>query len=359
MKRIAICADGTWNWPDQKDRGRRKPSNVVKIARGIVPRGSDGVPQLIYYHEGVGTHWGLDKIAGGGFGLGLSANIVQAYHFIVLNYEPGDDLFLFGFSRGAYTVRSLAGLLNSIGILPKNHDFFTPEGYALYRARASTDEVEAFRKKNHARCGPVKFIGVWDTVGALGVPMGLFHGFNRKYEFHDVSLTPNIEHAYHALAIDERRRPFLPSLWELPEGSAQTLRQVWFPGVHTNVGGGYANDGLANNAMHWIKQSAQRHGMEFDDDFLEPYRACPGGELRDSLTLAYRVLIPAWREIGGKNRGKEALHSSALQRFDGNYDYRPPNLARAIRAGTIPIEETPSPADPHEGPREQTPPNAR
>ena len=103
---------------------------------------------------------------------------------------------------------------------------------------------------------------------------------------------------YFGGSIDERRRPFLPSLWELPERSRQTLKQVWFPGVHTNVGGGYDRDGLANSAMHWIKQSAKRHGMEFDDDFLEPYAACPGGELRDSLTLAYRVLIPAWREIG-------------------------------------------------------------
>ena len=300
MKRIAICADGIWNKPDQEDRGKRKPTNVVKTARGILPRASDGTSQIVHYNDGVGTNWGLDKIAGGGLGLGLSGNVVEAYQFLVLNYEPGDDIFLFGFSRGAYTARSLAGLINNLGLLPKDHTYYTPEAYGLYRNRASEVERDNFKSEHNTREVPIKYIGVWDTVGTLGIPIGLFKNFNRRYEFHEVKLTPNIEHAYHALAIDERRRPFFPSLWQLPEGSSQTLEQMWFAGVHSNIGGGYRKDGLANISLHWIKEKAQACGLEFNEAFLGHYRPYHMHELRDSMTVMYRLLIPKTRSIGNK-----------------------------------------------------------
>lgn len=326
MKRIVVCADGTWNNPDQQDRGKRKPTNVVKTARGLMPRANDGVAQIVFYHDGVGTSWGLDKIAGGGFGIGLSANIVDAYQFLVLNYEPGDEIFLFGFSRGAYTVRSLAGLLDRIGILPKDNAFYIPDGYQLYRETRSDDEINVFRTHHECREGSLKFIGVWDTVGALGIPVGLFKSFNKKYQFHEVGLSKNIENAYQALAIDERRRPFQPSLWTLPAGSPQTLEQLWFPGVHSNIGGGYSKDGLANAALHWIKEKAASHGLEFDEKFLGHYRPWHKHELRDSMTLAYRLLIPKWRVIGEKENGNESVHHSAWQRLDSVADYKPKNL---------------------------------
>lgn len=331
MKRIAICADGTWNKPDQKDRGKRKPTNVVKTARGLLPRTHDNVTQIAYYHDGVGTNWGLDKIAGGGFGLGLSANIVDAYQFLVLNYEPGDEIFLFGFSRGAYTVRSLAGLIDMLGVLPKDNAFYIPDGYKLYRERKSDSEIDSFRIEHNSRECKIKFVGVWDTVGALGIPIGIFKSFNNKYQFHEVGLSVNIENAYQALAIDERRRPFQPSLWTLPDGSTQTLQQVWFPGVHSNVGGGYSKDGLANSALHWIKERAAEHGLQFDDSFLGYYRPWHKHELRDSMTWAYRLLIPKWREIGEGNNSNESVHESAFLRMDDMLDYRPKNLLNYIK----------------------------
>lgn len=330
MKRIVVCADGTWNKPDQVDRGKRKPTNVVKTARGVKPRSTDGVVQIVSYYDGVGTSWGLDKIAGGGFGVGLSANIVDAYQFLVLNYEPGDEIFLFGFSRGAYTVRSLAGLLDKIGLLPKENAFFIPDGYQLYRETKSEQEIEAFRGEYNCRQGLIKFIGVWDTVGALGIPVGLFKSFNRKYQFHEVGLAENIQHAYQALAIDERRRPFQPSLWSLPNGSTQTLEQVWFPGVHSNIGGGYNKDGLANAALHWIKEKAASLGLEFDEKFLGHYRPWHRHEMRESMTLMYWLLIPKWRVIGEMQNGNEFVHKSAFKRMDSVVDYKPKNLLAYI-----------------------------
>ncbi len=339
MKRIVICADGTWNKPDQKDRGRRKPSNVVKISRAVLPVDSNGTVQTTFYHDGVGTNWGLDRIAGGGFGMGLSANILNAYSFIVLNYVPGDEIFLLGFSRGAYTVRSLAGLLHEVGILPKDHAFFMPEAYALYRRNADETTLAAFRAEHACLPGPVKYVGVWDTVGALGIPIGLFKSFNARYEFHQVGLTRNIEHAYHALAIDERRRPFKPALWELEAGSGQTLEQVWFPGVHSNVGGGYDKDGLANGALHWIKGTARKHGLALSSAFLGHYRPYSKHEFRNSMKLPYWLLLPARRRIGANARANERIHVSAVERRDSVPDYRPRNLEQALAANVPVCEE--------------------
>ncbi len=326
MKRIAVCADGTWNRPDQEDRGKRKPTNVVKTARGILPTAADGTNQIVYYHDGVGTNWGTDKIAGGGMGIGLSSNIVDAYQFIVLNYEPGDELYLFGFSRGAYTVRSLAGLLHKLGVLPKNHAFYTPEAYKLYRDRVNDEAIADFRAAHNSEDISINFIGVWDTVGALGVPVGLFKRFNKRYEFHEVSLTKNVEAAYQALAIDERRRPFAPSLWELPENSPQILEQVWFPGVHSNIGGGYRKDGLANISLHWLVDKAEEQGLEFDREFLAHYKPWHGHELRDSMSIMYRVLVPKLRKIGSTSRGNESVHPLAIKRLEEIADYKPKNL---------------------------------
>jgi len=326
MKRIIICADGTWNKPDQKDQGKRKPTNVVKTARAILPMAMDGTSQIVFYNDGVGTNWGIDKIAGGGFGIGLSANIVDAYQFLVLNYEPGDEIYLFGFSRGAFTVRSLAGLIDEVGLLPKDHAFFTPEAYTLYRNGAEAPSIEKFKSEHSVRNTKIKFVGVWDTVGALGIPVGIFKWFNKQYEFHKVELVDSIDNAYQALAIDEKRKPFGPALWKLPAGSGQTLEQVWFTGVHSNIGGGYSKDGLANISLHWIKEKAQSHGLEFDEEFLDHYRPWHMHELRDSMTLLYRLLGPKLRPVCTGERTNETIHPSVRKRMSEDNTYSPKNL---------------------------------
>lgn len=348
MKRIVVCADGTWNEPERKDEatGRPQPTNVLKVARAIRPRSAVGVDQVVYYHEGVGTDGGLDQFTGGAFGTGMARNVRALYRFLVYNFEPGDELYFFGFSRGAFTVRTLAGFMNKVGLLEKDDEYYTPEIYGLYAKSTPTDSPEwkhAFRNVKGTRpCPRIRFVGVWDTVGALGAPGILGQLFNRdKYRYHDIGLNPTIENACHALAIDERRKPFLPSLWVRPLGWTGNLTQAWFPGVHSNVGGSYSPDGLANEALHWMVEKAESLGLEFDPAYLANYRACFNSVLNDSMTALYRVMGEHVRPVGEQPDGHEAIHRAALDRKalpECRYD--PVNLRQPASAGNLPVEDT-------------------
>ncbi len=332
MKRIIICADGTWNKPDRVIDGKRKPSNIVKITRSILPVDNEGIHQIVFYDEGVGTHWGFDKVLGGAFGQGLSKNIVDCYRFLVNNFSQGDEIYLFGFSRGAYTVRSLAGLIGKCGILPKKDAFFIPEAYAVYRDRKNEEETHKFRIAHHSQKTAIKFIGVWDTVGALGVPLKMFNKLNRKkYEFHDVQLGQNIENACHAISIDEQRKPFKAALWSDPLHPNQHVEQRWFAGVHSNIGGGYPNDGLANITLHWMKDHAVSHGLAVDEDFLAFYRPYYKDEMYETLTWFYKRLGRYSRPILQESPHTESIDNSVFKRIEAknlkyNKPYRPKNL---------------------------------
>ena len=206
-------------------------------------------------------------MSGGAFGHGLEDNVYEAYRFLVGNYEPGDELFLFGFSRGAFTARSLAGMIRKCGILERQHVRRYPAAIALYRDDQHPDSPAArtFRRA-HAVGGdatlPIRFIGVWDTVGALGIPLRGLRGLTRhKYQFHDTELSGSVAQACHALAIDERRAPFEPTLWAYRPKPGQTVEQVWFAGVHSDVGGGYPDTGLADITLEWMIDRAQGAGL--------------------------------------------------------------------------------------------------
>lgn len=324
-KRLVVCADGTWNEPQQTDRGLPAPTNVVKLASAVAPEDRFRVPQVVAYHKGVGERGGLlDKLTGGAFGVGISENILELYTFLVTNFAPGDELWFFGFSRGAYTVRSLAGLVRNCGILRREHMGRCAEAYALYRDRAREAhpkgrQAVSFRDA-YAWEGSVevRFIGVWDTVGALGIPVyPLRFWTKRQYEFHDVELSSHVGTACQALALDERRRPFQPSLWRCQPDSpgTQVLEQAWFPGVHGDVGGGYAEAGLSDGALAWMCDRASRAGLA-----LEPARLPSPDPLspeHDSMTWFYRVMGGGTRTPGtGGAPAREALHVSALQRRD-------------------------------------------
>lgn len=337
MKRIAVCADGTWNIRDQvdKDTGKRRPTNVTKVARAVRPRDANGVDQVVFYNEGVGTDGGMDKFTGGAFGHGLENNVRTLYRNIIYNYQPGDELFFFGFSRGAFTVRTLAGFMKHVGLLEKDDDYYVPEIYGCYEKGfrpGSREWGHANRKIQGTRpCPPISFIGVWDTVGALGAPGFLGQIFNRKkYAYHDIGLHDEVEHAYQALAIDERRRPFTPSVWERPADWNGTLEQAWFAGVHSNVGGGYDPDGLANEALHWIVEKAEGLGLEVDSAYLGHFRPCFNSRLFDSMSVPYKLLGTHQRPIGAVG---ELVHQSALDRRGHTASaYDAPNLTQYLRS---------------------------
>ncbi len=343
MKRIVICADGTWNLRDQTDEktGKRRPTNVTKIARAVLPRTTAGVDQVVCYHDGLGTSGPMDKVTGGAFGDGIEDNIRNLYRFIAYNYLPGDELFFFGFSRGAFTVRTLAGFMHRIGLVEKDDDYFVPDLYACYQSLCADDSEQWKHAHRHIRnkrpCPKIRFIGVWDTVGALGAPGAMGQILNKKkYDYHDVKLNPTIENAYHALAIDELRKPFTPTLWEKPAGWSGGLEQAWFPGVHSGVGGSYAPDGLANEALHWIAEKAENCGLDLDSNYLGFFRPCFNSEKHESFSFKYQVLGGKHhRPIGEFAAHGECVHQAAMDRRNLFADYRPEKLEAYLAAGAV------------------------
>lgn len=326
-KRIIVCCDGTWNTPDAKENGASCASNVAKIAELISPVGKmdgDEREQITYYHEGVGTGDLKDKITGGAFGVGISKNIQDCYRFLVSNYLPEDEIWLFGFSRGAYTARSIVGLIRNSGLLTKENLDMLPEAYRLYRDRSdrthpNSDKAKKFRNYFSLPDGKVDihFLGVWDTVGSLGVPGFLLHELlDDQWEFHDVTLSSIVKNAYHALAIDEQREDFRPCLWDAPAGTAG--EQVWFPGAHSDVGGGYAESALSDCALSWMMCKAENCGLAFDAINV-PIKPDCSGMLHESKKGFFETRGTFVRKID------QPLSIAATERIKGG-SYQPKNL---------------------------------
>ena len=275
MKRLIVCCDGTWNRPDHVDQGVAAPTNVAKLALALADQDDAGNPQVLHYEAGVGTRrW--EHVLGGGLGVGLSRNVQDCYRFLVDNYEPGDKLYFFGFSRGAFTARSTVGLVRNSGILRPDARDRIKQAYALYRnphrdSQPSGIAAELFRRSYSQPETYVEFVGVWDTVGALGIPIDGFRPplLSDLWTFHDTRLSRYVLNAYHAIAIDERREPFKPTLWvQQDDAPGQTLKQVWFAGAHCDVGGGYRDPGLSEIPLLWIADNARACGLAFKPDHL-------------------------------------------------------------------------------------------
>ena len=346
-KNIVVCCDGTWNEPDEH------PTNVVKLMRALRPTHPDsGRSQIVYYDEGVGTHWGLDKVLGGALGIGLSENIKQAYRFIANNYEDGDRIYCFGFSRGAFTVRSLGGLLGAVGLLPKIELDDFGRAYAYYRLKQEERKGakgQELLKRLHPRSDVrIHFMGVWDTVGALGIPLSFLRGVGRsKYAFHDTELGRSVTHARQALAIDERRGDFAPAIWTAPADrdlDKQTLEQVWFVGAHSNIGGGYEDSRLSDIALIWMIEQAEAQGLAFDEDYFREFvfDESGGRPVDTTASLIYKLKRKLDREIGGAIRGREAIHGSVLSHFGeaaGDPNYRNRGKVEAAIKASTPLAE--------------------
>ena len=280
MKNIVVCCDGTGN-----EYGTNN-TNVVTACE----LAEESARQCRYYDPGVGTGgWVYEEERGTlraamdqATGYGLCKNVEDAYRFLMQVYEDGDRVFLFGFSRGAFTVRSLAGMLHRCGLLrPTAANLVEYASKRYHRKDADEDDaaVDAGFRETFGRPCRVHFIGVWDTVESLIL--------NAGRRWHDTRLTPETGHAYHALAIDERRRDFPPCLWDTSSRSEnQVLEQVWFAGVHSDVGGWYDERGLSNIALQWMMGKARACGMHVHEEALrhERHRGDALGTMHDSCT---------------------------------------------------------------------------
>ncbi|KAL9086266.1 MAG: hypothetical protein Q9159_004272 [Coniocarpon cinnabarinum] len=283
-KRLVVYCDGTWvNANSVAHHGKiEPPSNVSRFTRAVRSSTTSGIPQIVYYQAGIGSIGGdANKIIGGAIGEGIGENVREAYSFIANNYNVGDEIFLLGFSRGAFTARSVGGLIASIGVLTKAGLSAFPVIYKDFQHRfergyqspapdlpfpnkppARSPEYGAELEHRHLTTLNVriKAIGVWDTVGSLGVPRVQWLGnFGKRanteaseYKFYDTGLSECVDNAFQALALDEQRANFQPAVWEKRSNTRTNLIQVWFPGVHANVGGGYNDQELANISLAWM-----------------------------------------------------------------------------------------------------------
>jgi uncharacterized protein (DUF2235 family) len=321
MKRIAICFDGTWNRPEE-NLGEDFPTNVLQFARAIRPTDGKGAEQVVFYDWGIGSYH--DQIRAGSTGYGLEKNVMDGYRFLVHNYEPGDELYLFGFSRGAYTARSLCGMINNCSILRKEHANQIANGFKLYKTRkhgANGEHSMAWKRQYAlAERTPIRFVGVWDTVGALGLPFTFFGLIKDRDLFYDRKIGSNIKVARHALALDEQREDFEPTLWE-PRPSVD-LEQVWFAGVHSDVGGGYKPDkegrSLADIPLRWLAGEAGKQDLVFNDTLKEK-KLSPEAPQHNEYKGKYKLLGRLVRKIPAADVNRTWAHESVEARYRTGY----------------------------------------
>lgn len=321
-KRIVYCADGTWQTPLSN-------TNVYRIYKALTVS-SD---QIAFYDDGVGADaTGLDHLIQGAFGEGILQKVRDGYTKIAHVYEPGDDIFLFGFSRGAYTARSLAGFIANCG-LPSGSftDDCVTRAFAAYRDPVHRASLLA----GLAPCGlteaSIKMVGVWDTVGSLGIP-AIFGGIDEKaYGFLDTNLHPNVKNAFHALAIDEKRAQFPATLWTSAPAPGQIIEQVWFSGCHGDVGGGTPQAGgvdagtrLCDITFGWMLGKAQALGLMIESSIAPQSAALPAKYALDAINETWKPVAgpPCWRPIQADSK----IANSVAVRVRYALGYSPGNL---------------------------------
>jgi uncharacterized protein (DUF2235 family) len=371
-KNIILCSDGTGN-ADIKGRG----TNVFKLFEAVDLNEHRTRPELdaqvAYYDDGVGTG-GLTvlRAMGGAAGYGLKRNVKDLYRALSRVYDPGDRIYLFGFSRGAFTVRTLAGLIDTCGVVNGEHCKTAEDlrqaveaayvayrsGYAsaltkgvraLLRAGTSDQAIATFQQTHpvHAVV-PIEFIGVWDTVDAVGMPFALAGFVNRflyQFKFPTQALGGNVRRAYHALSIDDDRVAFEPVLWAGPD---ERLEQVWFSGVHSNVGGGYPKQGMSLVALDWMLGHAELCGLRLHRMDRELFRAHASVDdmlydARRGVGLFYRWAPRDIRNYCERSRIAPRIHLTVAERIaKGTDDYAPGNIPPDVTVATTPVTESDS-----------------
>ena len=339
-KNIIICCDGTGN-----EYGKNN-TNVVGAYEAFV-RDQE---QVAFYDPGVGTFSVLlgrtigkkvGYLLGLGFGWGLQKNIGDAYAYLMDHYEPDNDdrIYLFGFSRGAYTARSLAGMLFKCGLLQKGSHNLLPYVSKIYNTPDNDAIAYGFKKTYCHGCTPY-FIGVWDTVGSLG------HFYGKR--FFDAKLRGNIKFAYHAISIDEKRKKFPVNRWDETKERPpeQTIEQVWFPGVHSDVGGWYPEKGLSDSALKWMLLKAKAAGIHLHDGWDSKKRIDPNPTHEKSQHESREGFYRLWWKVQRKIPENSLIHHSVFDRMNAGIGYNPSNLPKAYSTvqedGEIAASEKPN-----------------
>jgi len=361
MKRLAVFLDGTWNTLNNN-------TNVWRL-KSLCAQTAD---QFVYYSQGVGTRYG-EKIRGGMLGYGIDNEIIDAYTWLIQNFAVGDEIFIFGFSRGAYTARSLSGLITKCGLLKPGAPLSIEQLYDRYRQGSAKQRIDQLLRASlpggltleeqwlvrYTVPTSNKFVGVWDTVGSLGLAFESIRRKVQKFRFLDTHLYRNNQLAFHALALDEHRRSFEPTFWTrtVPKGQPgatprplDQVEQRWFVGAHANVGGGYPSDLLAQAPLKWLMDKASAAGLAFslgldiDTSIAAPPIADSYGQFFYGL---YKYISqPFYRPVGippsagtqaTTNRINETIDTSVFERWRADPGYRPANLVDwATRYSTDP-----------------------
>jgi uncharacterized protein (DUF2235 family) len=388
-KRLTLFFDGTWNTPESK-------TNVWELYQLVSDTGADGVPQVKHYDPGVGTHW-YDRLSGGAFGAGLPENVRQGYAWLMRSYAPGDEVFLFGFSRGAFTARSLAGFVARCGLLKPGASMTVEQAFDRYRrgdavrpiydllylqrhGETRFDAEEQALMQNTFYCrNLIKMVGVWDTVGSIGLPLGNIPGVSSlSFHFLNTHLSRVVQHSYQALALDEQRKPYWAILWthyalkaptadEPARTDDRMVEQRWFAGAHCNVGGGYQGDILCLRPRAWMQEKAVNCGLAFRsqvaltdvdldrkprDSYAEFLR--PVWQWLSFLKTCQRyirwVMSDPVMKMAHKKNGQmvragqvqtvnERIDLSVFRRCQRYADYRPPNLLEWARRKGLDLEK--------------------
>lgn len=314
-KNIVVCYDGTG-----AEYGENN-TNVVKTFEAIVR----DERQIAFYDPGVGTHSFLkrttigrrvDIFRGKAFGVGLQRNIEDGYEYLMNSFEPADKVFLFGFSRGAFTVRALAGMIHHFGILQKGSINLIPYVSKMY----NNEDFTVCKEFKDTFCQPCEphFIGVWDTVSSLGY-------IHRSRRFYDATLYSDIENAYHAISIDEKREKFQVVLWdETNKAQGQNIEQVWFAGVHSDVGGWYKERGLSDIALAWMMDKASACGLILKKNWHKNLKPDALDTLHKSRTGIWKL----WPKIDRQIPEGAKIHKSVIDRMKTHGDYHPENLPK-------------------------------
>ena len=371
-KNIVICSDGTGN-SAIKDRG----TNVFKLYEAVDVNGhlnnSALTPQITFYDDGVGTETFKPlKVLGGAFGWGLSRNVKELYAGLVRSYDHGDKIFLFGFSRGAYTVRALGGFISACGILDHNNRYATDadlvgavgEAYEVYRSKYMMGirhdvqtlrqklapqsaapsqfdvKVASFRKQHAVHDERIAFIGVWDTVDVVGFPIAGVAAFINyvvyPYKFSDLTLSLKVDQARHALSIDDERYTFHPYMWAESPTDHDRIKQAWFSGVHANVGGGYPKQGMSLVSLDWMMVEAERAGLRFIADDRSYYHDHQNVNdklynSRAGLAVYYRYKPRDIHKICMKSNTTAKIHETVIDRIKQCTEgYAPGNLPAGL-----------------------------